>query len=929
MWADRRPRPREEATPPLPPRISSRYRNANGPALECAVMRGSLAVRRALFAAALAAALLHPARAEAFIPSTLGPLQALLVILPQVFVAIGAGFVALFKPRTYRLLALYLWVHKGLAAALIAVAALLLWGPSLLFGGRAQAERAGRSWTAFRGGPERVGAVDGATGPLAKPRLRWHFVGDGALTAVDSSAAVVGNRVYVGAAHPSVFSPSGSIYSIDLETGARAWRNSDAGLRPVFSSPAVDGRLLVSGEGYHVDRDCRILCLEGGALRWEVRTTSHVESSPCIAGGRAYVGAGDDGLWCVDVETGRVVWRLEGAPFYDLEGEGLEELVGREATLAGEARRVREDEADEVGRLVLKVRPDGPRVATGKVVRAAGGGLRVEVAEHYPDVESSPAVVDGRVVFGCGIGGRAVACVEAATGRRLWRTEVPHPAFGSPTVSDGRVLIGLGNGNFVRSDPDPVGLVLCLSLADGRELWRAEVGDTVLGAIAVRDGAAYACSRDGRLHAFDAATGGVRGRFEAGAPLTCSPTVTANAVFLTTVAGKVMAVEREGLRLLWSIALTPGEPIYSSPVAAGDALIVGTQRGVYCLEGGTGREAVARPPRPWDDPARSGVADGPAPVFAAAGEEVDRKREPEAPFDRPIRTPTAACAGRVYAAVQGGIVAVVDAPTGRTAWQARFDGEEAVALTADASRAYVLFDGGALRALDATHGREEWSAIGAGWVATDGARVWTGGLECRDARSGVRLWPPAIAHNLVVGAAGGRLFCLSDATGATLWEVDVEGVTGPPTIDAGRIFVPRGRELQCRRLVDGALLWTRALEEPAASHVAAGGGRAAVALESGRVVVLANDDGRTLEEIPVGPGAMAPVVAGDLLIVSATNRVGGFDLASSGWRWRFRAEEELGELAGPPVVASGTLWAPSRDEGLVAIDLGEPLGTRR
>jgi outer membrane protein assembly factor BamB len=74
---------------------------------------------------------------------------------------------------------------------------------------------------------------------------------------------------------------------------------------------------------------------------------------------------------------------------------------------------------------------------------------------------------------------------------------------------------------------------------------------------------------------------------------------------------------------------------------------------------------------------------------------------------------------------------------------------------------------------------------------------------------------------------------------------------------------------------------------------------------------------------------MAPVVAGDLLIVSATNRVGGFDLASSGWRWRFRAEEELGELAGPPVVASGTLWAPSRDEGLVAIDLGEPLGTRR
>lgn len=892
-------------------------------------------MKRALFAAALAAALLHSAPAEAFIPSTLGPLQALLVIVPQALVAIGAGFVALFRPRTYRLLLRYLWVHKGLTAGLSAAAAVALWAPSMLFGSRAQAERGGRAWPAFRGGPERLGTVEGAPGPLSKPRLRWHFAGDGALTSVDSSAAVVGNRVYVGAAHPSVFSPSGSIYALDLETGARAWRYTDASLRPVFSSPAVAGGRVVSGEGYHVDRDCRIVCVGPDGLRWEVRTTSHVESSPAIAGGRVYVGAGDDGLWCIDVETGRVVWRLEGAPFYDLEGEGLEAWIGREATLAGEARRVRDDEVDEVGRLVLRVRPGGPRVVTGRVVRA-GPGLRLEVPDHYPDVESSPAVAGGRVVFGCGIGGRAVVCVDAATGRRLWRTEVPHPAFGSPTVAGGRVLIGLGNGNFVRSDPEPAGVVLCLSLEDGRELWRVEAGDTVLGAVAVRDGVAYACSRDGRLYAIDVESGAVRGRFEAGAPLTCSAAVTERAVFVTTVSGKAMAVERATLRLLWSMALTPGEPIYSSPVAAGEALIVGTQRGVFCLEGVAGREPAARAARPLDDPARSGVADGAAPVFAAAGEEVDRKWEPDAPFDRPIRTAMAACAGRLYAAVEGGGVAAVDTMRGRTMWHVRFDGEEAVAVTADASGAYALFEAGTLRALSGVDGRELWRARGAGWVVTDGARVWTGNIECLDARAGVRIWrweapplsgPPAVAHNLVVAAAGSRLVCLSDATGAALWKIGLgAAATGPPTVLGGRVFVACGRVVECVRLVDGGTEWRRELEGgKISSHVAAGDEWVVVTVDGVRVVVLAAADGRVLEELSVGAGAVAPVLAGSLLVVAGTNRAGGYDLRSSTWRWRFRAEEELGELAGPPVVASGTLWVPSRDEGLVVIDMGEPL----
>jgi len=903
-----------------------------------------LCVRRAVFAAVLAAVLLQPSVAEAFIPSTLGPLQALLAILPQIFVAVGAGFVALFKPRTYRLLGAYLRAHKGFAASALAGAALLIWAPGLLLGSRLTPETKGDPWSAFRGGPERTGSAPLARGPIARPRLRWHFAGDGPLTAFDSSPAVVGNRVYIGASHPSVLSSStGSLYALDLTTGARVWRETGPALRPIFSSPAVNADRLVSGEGYHSDRDCRIVGLDLRERRtWAIATTSHVESSPCIFENRAVIGAGDDGVWCVELETGRVVWRLEGTKRYELEGLPAD-VTGR-VKVAGVARRVREDETDDLGRMVLAVaeapRENG-RVVEGTIVR---GGARawIEVDAVYLDVESSPVVSAGRVVFGCGAGAPAVACVDAETGAPIWRTTTPFPAFGSPTISEGRVLIGLGNGTFVASDPNPVGLVLCLSLADGRELWRAELGDASLGAVAVFGGTAFACSRDGNLYAIDTASGRRVGKFSAGAPLVCSPAVTVDAVFMTTTSGKVMALDRATQRLLWSIGLTPGSPIYSSPVAVGDALLVGTARGLFCLEGGPAVDPIPAAAQPWQglggNPSRNGVEAGRAGLFVVEGDTVGLKRSLDAFFSRPVEGPLAACGGRLFAAVEG--LAALDLSDGRKLWH--FDGEGAVVdLAADSERVYAALRTGALISFDSIRGRRLWRVGATGPIACDGERVWAFDgsqvLACFDARTGEFRWkgslgrpagPPAIAHNLVFVAVHDSLLCLSDWNGAVLWSVPMEP-TGPPTLTGDRVIVPCGRRIECRRLVDGAPIWRQSLDEPSFGHIAASDELAAVALASGRVLVFRTSDGGAVEQIPAGVGVTPPVIAGNLLVVTAPNRVGAYDLQAAEWRWRFKGEEAMGEPVGPAIVAGDTLWVASRDEGLFAIDLGEPLKAGR
>jgi len=113
-------------------------------------------VGRWLTAAAVLAILLPSRDAEAVIPSAFGPIQALIVILPQLLLALAGLLLAVFKPRTYKLLGAYLWSHKVFTLVLVGAIAFFIWGPSFSHGKVAE-EQVGAPWSAFRGGPGRTG----------------------------------------------------------------------------------------------------------------------------------------------------------------------------------------------------------------------------------------------------------------------------------------------------------------------------------------------------------------------------------------------------------------------------------------------------------------------------------------------------------------------------------------------------------------------------------------------------------------------------------------------------------------------------------------------------------------------------------------------------------------------------------------------------
>lgn len=887
-------------------------------------LRHGIGFIRGAAAAVLLALLLPSPDAHAVIPSAFGPIQALIVILPQLLLALAAGLVAIFKPRTYKLLGAYLWSHKPFTVVLAAGIGFLIWGPSFSSGTVAE-EQVGAPWSAFRGGPARTGAVAGAKGPQRQPRILWKLAGDplgGATAAVDSSPAVVGNRLYFGVGNNSILSGSkGMIACADTDTGALAWTWSGkgelaTGLKAIFSSPVVwveapekgapaVARYLVCGEGYHEDKDGRLVCLdldpvrkskgkEAPKLAWVLQATDHVESTPCIHEGKVFVGAGDDGYWGLELATGKVLWHIEGTcDRYEVTGPKAAELaglVGRQVAVSGTVKRLGHGakDKDDPGTMTIEAREirevaAAPvplmesgrtldRTVVGKVAKGEKGPY-LAIEFNNPDSESSCIAVtmgnkEQRVLFGSGVGGQRVTCVNGETGAPIWKAPVPYPAFGAPTVAGNKVLIGVGKGDFVHSAPDPVGLILCLSLQDGAKLWETKLPDTVLGSVTVLDGRAYACSRDGNVYAIDLDKGAVLSKYPTGSPIVSSPVVTGDAIYAGNDGGRLFCFDRKTGALKFTTPVSPGSPLVSSPAVASGKLLVGTRnKGMLC--------------------------------FADAPKEDGPKIVRQSDEDR---------SGRTGCYDDRGLPAI-GGDTAEQRWpqpdELRKLGEGA--LLVDGTTVVAPGDVGQV-AVDSATGRP--LPAGGSWSPGERQAVTIHGLTFRVEDSG--------------DANKSRLVCRSPS--GTLWTVTLESLAfGPATVAGDKVYVAvAGRDkakafLEAHRLVDGSIAWRRELDDVPVSFVVASGDWVCVPTADDRIAVFKAADGKAREPLQVGGKPVAPAICGDVVVVAGESRIAAHDLSSSEWIWNYKDQDHIGTATGQPVILGETIWVGTTKRGLVAI----------
>jgi len=859
----------------------------------------------------------------AVIPVLVGPLQVLLALLPGLLLAAGAGLLAMLRPRAIWLGLKLLWRQKIVVAAIVAVLlATVFLARAFFFTGETQVSRAeatSQSWPMFRGGLARRGSIDGSAGPDSGG-LHWSFLGGG--PTYYSTPTVVGNRLYVTSADKGPFRDRGAIYCLDADTGGLAWSVAPRGFRATFSSPAVSGRFLVCGEGLHYTDNARIVCLDlqrDPKILWAYRTSSHVESSPCIDQGRVYIGAGDDGYYCLQLEP------------------------------------------DADGRPVVVWHADG---------------------QEYPDAETSPAVCDDRVVVGLGMGGKAVCCLHADTGDELWRVDAPYPVFGPPSIVEDRVFVGMGNGNFVQSaeqvrqielqalrkqgaNPQqiavaeeqlgPIGQVWCLDLQTGEVAWKFDVGRTILGAVAAGDGRVYFGSRDGYVYcvSFD---GREVARWNAHAPIVTSPAVTADHVYAVTETGKLYGLSVDELELEWEATLSFRGPFLGSPTVARGRVYIGSpQDGLLCLgqAGSKQREPM------WEGalggPGQGGcIDDEPLPERGKFAWRYPAGDDATAPAKLHVTAAVACLGDRVYVPVHGqpnGLVCLRDDPESRAGpakqWMA--ESPHGVYLSPAATNDAAFFvdgrpgdSGRRLRAMNPRSGVVRWELSVAseapgefvlwedgGLIANrsdavtcfdfDGSVVWTS--EVGRVRS-----VPAVGETMTVVVTDdpARLTALDLTTGRMLWQtaLDDTPATGPVLCKAA-VCVGSQSGVTAFRLVDGGLLWESQGGTPVGPLTLRKGRLAYVRVpndagESARaeLVIMDADSGKVSRTVPEVLSHVPPLLSRDALLVAGESGLLRCSAETEKTQLWMRTEW-LGPVISPVVMARSRVYFGTRDRGLV------------
>lgn len=454
----------------------------------------------------------------AVIPQLIGPLQALVQILPQLLGLAAAAIATAWM--TWRMWLSHILNRKGLLALVISGlviivgigAFLLMYSPQEAITAESKGEAnkpVTKTWKTFRAVLKRTGNVDGQTLPPS-PGLVWKF-SDPEVKMIDfsSSPAFVEGRVYAGSGEASVFSSRGYVYCLDAKNAEIIWKFPTE--KQIFSSPTVAYGKVYIGEGLHHDFDCKLYCIDkdSGEVVWEHQTTSHVESTPFITDGKVFVGAGEDGVYCLNAQTGRVKWHYEGV-----------------------------------------------------------------------HVDSSPAVWLGAVYFGTAYGERAIYCVDAESGEKLWKAKVDYHVWGSPSISSGEVYFGIGSSTFVEKAEEPAGGIVCLNARTGKEKWFYNVEATVLSAASIAEKMIIFGAHNGTVYAVSADSGKLKWKKKVDSPVLSSPAVVRNNVYAASKKGYIYCLNLKNGNLRWKYDTSEvgKAKILSSPAIADGKMFIGLAR---------------------------------------------------------------------------------------------------------------------------------------------------------------------------------------------------------------------------------------------------------------------------------------------------------------------------------------------------------------
>ena len=344
-----------------------------------------------------------------------------------------------------------------------------------------------------------------------------------------------------------------------------------------------------------------------GGVKWRFATRSAVRSTPAVTATRLFIGSGDSTLYALDRATGRLVWKFAAdGPVHASPAVAAGLVIA--ATLGGRIFAV----SEAAGALRWSV-------TTGATLPQ-----NIAPAGAWDFYASSPVITGQTIVIGSGDG--QVYALDLMTGRERWRVKTGGRVRATPSIHDGVAIVGSFDGRVYAVDVatgktrwvhrtvgDSLdlerqgydrraiqstaaiasGLVFfgsrddgfyAVDVATGRQKWRSSHGTSwVGGSPAVRDGRAYVGSSDGHfIHAVDVASGRELWRTPVGSNVLSSPVLAGDLVVVGTAStasgrGEILALESSSGAVRWRLPL--GDAIWSSPVVVGNELFIGSDDG--------------------------------------------------------------------------------------------------------------------------------------------------------------------------------------------------------------------------------------------------------------------------------------------------------------------------------------------------------------
>ena len=334
-----------------------------------------------------------------------------------------------------------------------------------------------------------------------------------------SSPLIVGNQVWVTAAHETVASEEQSKERLKANTGSQPL---------IVLSELRIHAICIDKETGEIIKDIEVLRKKDP--QWIHKTNSYASPTPIIEDGRMYIQKGSYGSACLDLKSGKVMWQNQDLWVMHENGPGGSPLIWNDLLIFhmdGSDKQFIVAIDKNTGKVIWKTKRSGKMHDNPQLKKAYGTPVIVRLQGR--DVVVSPAA---NWLYG----------YDPVTGDELWKLEYGTLGFSivpKPVIGNGMIYIGT---SYMR----PQMLGIDVSKPQPRIAWSCKRSVPAISSpLLIGEELYFVSDSGGMVTCLDAKTGVERWRERIGGNHGSSPTF---------VGGRILFHSKEGE----TVALKPG-----------------------------------------------------------------------------------------------------------------------------------------------------------------------------------------------------------------------------------------------------------------------------------------------------------------------------------------------------------------------------------